>query len=367
MGRPTPLKASVPAGSGWGLVPPSRAQGLVALMVGAGAVHPGHRPWHSRATGRAGGRCPHLAAPRCHLSLGHLSLGHLSLGHLSLGHPSLGHPSRAPRRGHLALGRLDWGCLGSGCPNRDCPNRDRPNRDRPNRDRPNRDRPNRDRPNRDRPNRDRPNRGRLSCGRPALDAGAARTWASRMRRTAGCPWQASRVSTATWPGRAMLGGRAARCPPDHPQRYQDRAIPPGRRPARALRGVPDGPPSRRLELPIRPRILRHRPASFPATRADRSQARQAARASRDQARRPDRPWPGRSHQWPPQTPLAAAWARAGPAMRKRPRRGTATPLIPRRPARSRRKRPVSPLHSACRACTGVYGAAGCVAARRAGG
>ena len=188
-----------------------------------------------------------------------------------------------------------------------------------------------------------------------------------MRRTADCPWQASRVSTATWPGRATLGGPAARCHPVHPQRYPDRAIPPGRRPARALRAIPDGPPSCRLELPIRAQTLRHRPASFPAKRADRSQARQAARASRDQARRPDRPWPGRSHQWPAQTPLATPWARAGPAMRKRPRRGTATPLIPRRPARSRRKRPVSPPHSACRACTGVYGAAGCVAARRAGG
>ena len=102
-------------------------------------------------------------------------------------------------------------------------------------DRPNWDRPNWDRPSRDCPNRGCPNRGLLNCGRLALDAGAARTWASRMRRTAGCPWQASRVSTATWPGRAMLGGRAARCPPDHPKRYQDRAIPPGRRPAQALR------------------------------------------------------------------------------------------------------------------------------------
>ena len=300
----------------------------MAVMVGAGAVHPGRRPGHSRATGRAGGRCPHLAAPRCHLSRCHLSLG------------------------HLALGRLDWGCLGSGRPSRDRPSRDRPSRDRPGRDRPSRDRPSRDRPGRD---------------HPALDAGAARTWASRMRRTADCPWQASRVSTATWPGRATLGGPAARCHPVHPQRYPDRAIPPGRRPARALRAIPDGPPSCRLELPIRAQTLRHRPASFPAKRADRSQARQAARASRDQARRPDRPWPGRSHQWPAQTPLATPWARAGPAMRKRPRRGTATPLIPRRPARSRRKRPVSPPHSACRACTGVYGAAGCVAARRAGG
>jgi len=290
----------------------------MALMVGAGAAHPGRRPGCSRATGRAGGRCPHLAAHRCHLGLGH------------------------PSRGHLALGRLDWGCLGSGClgPRR---------------------------PGRDRPGRDRPSPGLPSWGRPALDAGAARTWASRMRRTAGCPWQASRVSTATWPGRAMLGGPAARCHPVHPHRYQDRAIPPGRRPARALRAVPDGPPSCRLELPIRPRILRHPPASFPATRPDRSQARQAGRASRDQARRPDRPWPGRSHQWPPQTSLAAPWARAGLAMRKWPRRGTATPLIPRRPARSRRKLPVSPPRSACRACTGVYGAAGRVAARRAGG
>ena len=306
-----------------------------------------------------------------HLALGRLDWGCLSsgcLGHPSLGGPSLGGPSLGgPRRGHLALGRLDWGCLGSGCPNRDCPHRDCPNWDRPNWDRPNWDRPNWDRPSRDCPNRGCPNRGLLNCGRLALDAGAARTWASRMRRTAGCPWQASRVSTATWPGRAMLGGRAARCPPDHPKRYQDRAIPPGRRPAQALRGAPDGPPSRRLELPIRPRILRHRPASYAATRADRSQARQVPRASRDRARRRDRPWPGRSHQWPPQTPPAAAWAQAGPAMRKRPRRGTATPLIPRRPARSRRKRPVSPLHSACRACTGVYGAAGCVAPRRAGG
>ena len=305
----------------------------MAVMVGAGAVHPGRRPGHSRATRRAGGRCPHLAAPRCHLSRCHLSLG------------------------HLALGRLDWGCLGSGRPSRDRPSRDRPGRDRPGRDRPGRDRPSRDRPSRDRPGRD----------HPALDAGAARTWASRMRRTADCPWQASRVSTATWPGRATLGGPAARCHPVHPQRYPDRAIPPGRRPARALRAIPDGPPSCRLELPIRAQTLRHRPASFPAKRADRSQARQAARASRDEARRPDRPWPGRSHQWPAQTPLATPWARAGPAMRKRPRRGTATPLIPRRPARSRRKRPVSPPHSACRACTGVYGAAGCVAARRAGG
>ena len=285
----------------------------MALMVGAGAVHPGRRPGHSRATGRAGGRCPHLAAPRCRLSLGHLSLRRLS-------------------RGHPALGRLDWGCLRSGCLRSGRPSRDRPSRDR-----------------------------------PALDAGEARTWASRMRRTADCPWQASHVSTATWPGRAMLGGPAAHCHPVRHQRYPDRAIPPGRRPARALRAVPDGPPSCRLELPIRPQILRHRPASFPAKRADRSQARQTARASRDQARRPDRPWPGRSHQWPPQTPLAAPLARAGPAMRKRPRRGTATPLIPRRPARSRRKRPVSPRRSACRACTGVYGAAGCVAARRAGG
>jgi hypothetical protein len=300
----------------------------MAVMVGAGAVHPGRRPGHSRATRRAGGRCPHLAAPRCHLSRCHLSLG------------------------HLALGRLDWGCLGSGRPSRDRPSRDRPGRDRPGRDRPSRDRPSRDRPGRD---------------HPALDAGAARTWASRMRRTADCPWQASRVSTATWPGRATLGGLAARCHPVHPQCYPDRAIPPGRRLARALRAIPDGPPSCRLELPIRAQTLRHRPASFPAKRADRSQARQAARASRDQARRPDRPWPGRSHQWPAQTPLATPWARAGPAMRKRPRRGTATPLIPRRPARSRRKRPVSPPHSACRACTGVYGAAGCVAARRAGG
>ena len=290
----------------------------MALMVGAGAVHPGRRPGHSRATGRAGGRCPHLAAPRCRLSLGHLSLGRLSLRRLSRGHP--------------ALGRLDWGCLRSGCLRSGRPSRDRPSRDR-----------------------------------PALDAGEARTWASRMRRTADCPWQASHVSTATWPGRAMLGGPTAHCHPVRHQRYPDRAIPPGRRPARALRAVPDGPPSCRLELPIRPQILRHRPASFPAKRADRSQARQTARASRDQARRPDRPWPGRSHQWPPQTPLAAPLARAGPAMRKRPRRGTATPLIPRRPARSRRKRPVSPRRSACRACTGVYGAAGCVAARRAGG
>ena len=315
----------------------------MALMVGAGAVHPGRRPGHSRATGRAGGRCPHLAAPRCRLSLGHLSLGRLSLRRLSRGHP--------------ALGRLDWGCLRSGCLRSGRPSRDRPSRDRPSRDRPSRDRPSRDRPSRDRPSRD----------RPALDAGEARTWASRMRRTADCPWQASHVSTATWPGRAMLGGPAAHCHPVRHQRYPDRAIPPGRRPARALRAVPDGPPSCRLELPIRPQILRHRPASFPAKRADRSQARQTARASRDQARRPDRPWPGRSHQWPPQTSLAAPWARAGLAMRKWPRRGTATPLIPRRPARSRRKRPISPRHSACRACTGVYGAAGCVAARRAGG
>lgn len=188
-----------------------------------------------------------------------------------------------------------------------------------------------------------------------------------MRRTVGCPWRASRVSTATWPGRAMLGSPAARCHPLHPQRDPDRAIPPGRRPARALRAVPDGPPSCRLELPIRPRILRHRPASLPATRADRSQARQAARASRDQARRPDRRRPGRSHQSPPPTPLAALWAQAGPAGRKRLGCGTATPLIPRRPARSRRKRPVSPPRSACRACTGVYDAASFVAARRAGG
>ena len=302
----------------------------MALMVGAGAVHPGRRPGHSRATGQAGGRRPHLAAPRRHRSLGHQSLGHLS-------------------RGQLALGCLGSGRLGPGRPGRDSPRPDPPRPDHPSPDPPSPDPPRPDPPRR---------------GRPARHKGAARTWASRIRRTAGCPWQASRVSTATWPGQAILGGPAPRY---HPVRYPDRAMPPGRRPARALRAVPDGPPSFRLELPTRPRILRDRPASFPATRADRSQARQAAMASRDQARQPDRPWPGRSRQWPPQTPLAAAWARAGPAMRKRPQRGTATPLIPRRPARSRRKRPVSPPHSACRACTGVYGAAGCVAARRAGG
>jgi hypothetical protein len=320
----------------------------MALMVGAGAVHPGRRPGHSRATGQAGGRRPHLATPRCHRSLGHRSLGHLSRGH--------------PARGCLGSGRL-W----PGRPSRDRPSRDRPSRDRPGRDRPSRDSPRRDSPRRDSPSPDLPSRGLLSWGRPAPHKGAARTWASRMRRTAGCPWQASRVSTTTWPGRAMPGGPATRCHPVHTQRHPDRAIPPGRRPARALRAVPDGPPSFRLELPTRPRILRHRPASFPATRPDRSQARQAAMASRDQARQPYWPWPGRSRQWPPQTPLAAPRARAGGAMRKCPRRGTATLLIPRRPEQSRRKRRVSPPRSACRAWTGVYGAAGGVAARRAGG
>jgi hypothetical protein len=315
----------------------------MALMVGAGAVHPGRRPGHSRATGQAGGRRPHLAAPRRHRSLGHQSLGHLS-------------------RGQLALGCLGSGRLGPGRPGRDSPRPDPPRPDPPRPDHPSPDPPSPDPPSPDPPRPDPPRRGR-----PARHKGAARTWASRIRRTAGCPWQASRVSTATWPGRAMPGGPATRCHPVHPQRHPDRAIPPGRRPARALRAVPDGPPSFRLELPTRPRILRDRPASFPATRADRSQARQAAMASRDQARQPDRPWPGRSRQWPPQTPLAAPRARAGGAMRRWPRRGTATPLIPRRPAQSRRKRPVSPQRSACRACPGVYDAAGCVAARRAGG
>ncbi len=345
----------------------------MVLRVRPGAAHPGPRPGHSRAMGRAGGRRPHLGPPRCQLSLGQLSLRQSMVDQPRPSHPRLGHPDL----GHPTLDRLDRGCLGSGCLGSGCLGSGRLGPgclgpgclgpDHLSRARPSQHRPSQHRPSRARPNQARPSRSLLSSGRPALAAGAAPTWTSRMRRPAGCPWQASRVSTATWPGRAMLGGPAGRCHPVRPQRHQDRAISPGHRPARALRAVPDGPPSFRLELPIRPRNPRQHPASFAAARACRTRARQAARASRERARRPDRPWPGRLRQRPPRTPLAAPWVRAEPAVQERPRHGTATPLIPRRPARSRRKRPVSPPRSACRACTGVYGAAGRVAACRAGG